>query len=433
VARTPPGATIVAMAESTVRWLRGALVGRRRVLEDRLIRLDGERIGWIGSPADHPSGARAAERVDGLLAPALLDVHCHGGGGNDVHGPGVDALTSGGPEVIAATVEALHGFAAFQSSRGVTAVLPTAVSLPLPALRTWLLAVAEVRRQQHEAATARRAAAATGRRLGWSAWPEAVILGANLEGPALADTRRGAHDPRALIAPATLLEFIETEPGLFDPVRIVTVAPEGAGGMALVTALAGRGIVASLGHTAADTATIEAAVGAGARSTTHLFNAMPPLHHRDPGLPGVALAGPDLSVELIADGIHVHPMLFAALERAVGDRLLLVSDAIAVAGYLSEGELELGGLKVTVRGPEARLADGTLAGSVTPLDAAMVRAIAAGIPIPAAIRAASTAPARLIAARDRGALRRGMQADLVVLDETGRVRATYLDGERLDA
>jgi N-acetylglucosamine-6-phosphate deacetylase len=420
------------MVDHGISWLRGALVGPRRVLEDRLVRLEDGRIAWIGRPVDDASGARAARPIDGLIAPALLDVHCHGGGGNDVLGPGVAALAEGGPEVVAATVEALRAFAAFQSSRGVTAVLPTAVSLPLPALRTWLLAVAEARRRQQEDAAARQAVLASGRRqAGWAAWPEASILGANLEGPALADARRGAHDPRAIVPPRALLDLVEAEPGLFDPVRIVTVAPEGSGGMELVSALEGRGIVASLGHTAADTGTILAAVAAGAESTTHLFNAMPPLHHRDPGLPGVALAGPELRVELIADGVHVHPMLFAALARAVGDRLVLVSDAIAAAGY-GDGELDIGGLHVTVRGAEARLDDGTLAGSVTPLDIGLVRAIEAGVPLPAAVHAAATAPARLIGARDRGALRAGMRADLVVLDEAGRVRATCLAGGWLE-
>jgi len=307
-------------AAASPRWIRADIVGPRRVLEDRLLRLEDERVAWVGPAASDAAGRRAAERIDGLLAPAYLDVHCHGGGGVDVLGPGIDALASGTARAVEETVVALRAFAAFEARRGVAAVLPTTVSIPIPALRTWVTAVGRARESQQRDVAA-------GRRL-----DEAEILGANLEGPALAESRRGAHDPAVLVAPLALLDALTADPAAWRPVRIVTVAPEGDGGLALVRELARRGIVASLGHTAAGTDIALAAYEAGARSTTHLFNAMPPLHHRDPGPIGVALAGERIHAELIADGLHVHPMLIAPLARALGDRLLFVSDSIMAAG-----------------------------------------------------------------------------------------------------
>jgi N-acetylglucosamine-6-phosphate deacetylase len=416
--RPPDLQEIRVAVRSDRRWLRGDVVGRRRIVADRLIRLEGERVAWMGTPAEDPAGARAAELVDGVLAPAYVDVHCHGGGGIDVHGPGIDALAGGGPAVIAETVDALRAFAAFEASRGVAAVLPTAVTIPIPALRTWVRAVGE-------AVEGQRRDIVAGRTL-----LEARILGANLEGPALSEPRRGAHDPAMLVPPQALLDaFIDT-PAEWRPVRIVTVAPEGPGGLELVRMLTGRGIIVSLGHTTADTALALEAYEAGARSTTHLFNAMASLHHREPGPVGVVLGHPTAHAEIIADGIHVHPMLLPPIARALGDRLLYVSDGIPAAG-MGDGELRVGTLHVTVRGPEARLDDGTLAGSVTPLDGGVEQAVRSGVPLPAAVAAASLVPARLIGAGGRGAIRRGARADFVVLSPQGQRMQTILGGRDL--
>lgn len=395
-----------------------------RIVEDGLLRIDADQIGWIGRAADEPAGARAAERLEGVLAPGYVDVHCHGGGGVDVLGPGIEALLRGGRQVVEETAAALRAFAAFEARRGLAAVVPTAVTIPLDAIPTWLAAV-ELARQGQEAD--RRRAVAAGR----SGPLEAAVVGANLEGPALAHGRHGAHDPALLVSPGWLLDRLAGEPLTRRVLRVVTLAPEGEGGLEAVAAFARLGVVVSIGHTNASTEVARAAYRAGARSTTHLFNAMPPLHHRNPGPAGVALADRRAFAELIADGIHVDPLLFDPLIRALGSRLLFVSDAIALAG-LGDGTTRLGPLEVTVRGREARLPDGTLAGSVTPLDEAVVVAVEAGLPLPRAVAAATRTPARLLGLRRHGLLRVGARADLVLLDERGRRRRSCVGGEWIE-
>lgn len=405
------------------RWLRAALLRGERIVEDGLLRLDGERIGWVGRATDDERGARAAERLDGVLTPGYVDVHCHGGGGIDVLGPGIEALVEGGPWVIGETADALRAFAAFEATRGLAAVVPTAVTIPLEAVPTWLRAVELARRRQ---AADRRAARLAGR----SEPAEATILGANLEGPALAHGRHGAHDPALLVTPRRLLERLSDEAVARRILRVVTIAPEGEGGLEAVAAFARLGVVVSVGHTDASTAMARAAYAAGARSTTHLFNAMPPLHHRAPGPIGVVLAEEGVFAELIADGIHIDPLLFRPLFRLLDRRLLFVSDAIPLAG-LGDGTGRVGPLEVTVRGREARLPDGTLAGSVTPLDEAVAVAVGAGVPLGRVLRAASWTPARLLGLRGVGALRVGTRADLVLVDDAGRRRGVFLGGERV--
>ncbi len=393
-------------------------------MDDGLVRIDADRIGWIGRPGEAPDGARAADRIDGILAPGYVDVHCHGGGGIDVLGPGIEALLRGGRRVVAETADALRAFAAFEARRGVAAVVPTAVSIPLEAIPTWLRGVALARRLQ---AAERRRAVAAGR----PGPAEAAILGANLEGPALAHGRRGAHDPAFLVTPRRLLERLAGETVARRVLRIVTIAPEGDGGLEAVAALARLGVVVSVGHTDASAPVARAAYAAGARSTTHLFNAMPPLHHRAPGPIGAVLADGRAYAELIADGVHVDPLLIAPLVRIFGRRLLFVSDAIALAGF-GDGTTRIGPLEVTVRGREARLADGTLAGSVTPLDEAVSVAVGAGVPLPRALAAASEVPARLLGLGRVGALRPGARADFVVVDEAGQRRQVVLGGEAVE-
>ena len=334
-----------------------------------------------------------------LLAPGFVDVHVHGWGGHDAMGDRA----------------ALDGMAQALAGRGVTSFLPTAVSAPLPELaafadrvRAWLpLAPVD----------------------------GAAPLGFNLEGPFLADARRGAHDPAFLMDPADIPAG-ELDP-LLDGLKVITVAPERPGALAFIAALRARGVAVSMGHSAATLEEARAGYAAGGSTTTHLFNGMTGLDHRAPGLAAAALLDDDAYVELIADGLHVHPGLWPLIARLKpADRLLLVSDAILLAGSataLVGGRARVGTLEVEVREERVTLVGTTtLAGSVIALDDAVRNMVAAGIALPVAIAAASTNPVAMLGETDRGRLAVGMRADIVALDDALRVTDVWLAGRRLD-
>jgi N-acetylglucosamine-6-phosphate deacetylase len=209
----------------------------------------------------------------------------------------------------------------------------------------------------------------------------------------------------------------------------VTLAPEIPGGLDAVALLATAGVVVSVGHTDADAETTTRAIEAGARYATHLFNAMPPLGHRDPGPVGALLADPRTTLGVIVDGHHLDPLVVGVVARAAVGRLSLVSDAIAALG-LADGRHRLGERSVEVAGGTARLADGTLAGSVVGLDAG-VRAVAEITGSPRqAVEAVTAVPARLLGLDDgRGVLQPGGRADIVLLDTALEVRGTIIGGE----
>jgi N-acetylglucosamine-6-phosphate deacetylase len=259
-------------------------------------------------------------------------------------------------------------------------------------------------------------------------WRGAVPVGVHLEGPFLSPAKKGAHPEVLLQAPSLAAVDGWSRPA---GVAIVTLAPDLPGAHEVLEALALRGVVVSLGHTPASAAQASAAVDLGARWVTHLFNAMAPLHHREPGLPGVALADERLHVGLIPDGIHVHPQVVAMVQRTLGDRLTIVTDAVAALG-MPAGRHTLGRAEVTVGDDGVRLADGTLAGSNLPMDQG-VRNLAAfsGCPPEVAVHAASTGPATLLGDTIRGALAPGARADLVLLTDDLHLVATVVGGEVL--
>ena len=330
------------------------------------------------------------------IAPGLVDVHVHGWGGHDAMGDR----------------DALDGMARALLRRGVTSFLPTAVTAPLDDLT----AFAERVRSWMPSAP------------GDGAEP----LGFNLEGPFLADARRGAHDQMQLRAPADVSpETIET---LTDGLRLLTVAPELAGATDLIGALSRAGVAVSLGHSAALVDEARKAFAAGASSTTHLFNAMSGFEHRSPGLAVAALLEDDAYVELIADGIHVHPTLWELITRLKPvDRLLLVSDAVPLAGT-GDGRGRIGSLSVDVDGWRCTVVGtDTLAGSVIALDTAVRNVVATGVPLPAAVAAASRNPLALLGITDRGRIAVGQRADLVELDDGLVVHRVMRRGTSIDA
>jgi N-acetylglucosamine-6-phosphate deacetylase len=326
-----------------------------------------------------------------VVAPGFVDIHVHGFGGHDAMGGR----------------EALDGMARALLRRGVTSFLPTAVTAPLDALgrfaddvRSWMAS-----------------APADG----------AQPLGFNLEGPFLAEARKGAHDSAALREPAhvTAEELAPMREGL----RVITIAPELPGALDLVRSFASSGVVVSLGHSAASVEVARLGYAAGARSTTHLFNAMSGIDHRAPGLALAALLDDDVFVELIADGYHVSRELWPLVARLKPlSRLLLVSDALAMAGT-SAGRGWIGSLACEVVDGRAVLAGtDTLAGSVIGLDDAVRNLVEAGIPLHHVMAAASTYPLDLLGETDRGRIAVGQKADLVELDPGLRVDRVLVAG-----
>ncbi len=304
-----------------------------------------------------------------LLAPGFIDLQVNGVADIDVgvaDGDDWDRLD----ELLAAT--------------GVTAWLPTLVSQPLPRYAAPLERIARARDR-------------------FGAHP--TVLGAHLEGPFLGG-RTGAHDRRAIV-PVDLGWLA----GLGDVVALVTLGAEAVGAVDAIRHLAGRGIVVSIGHSGASLDGATEAFDAGATMVTHLFNAMGPLHQREPGVAGAALADDRVTAGLIADLVHVHPALVRTAFRTKGaGRIALVSDAVAWRAR------HLAALDIALVDGAPRLADGTIAGSALTMDAAVRNVVdAAGVPLADALVAAATTPADVLGDRSRGRLAPGSRADLVVL------------------
>lgn len=336
-------------------------------------------------------GDAAVVDAEGLVvAPGFVELQCNGAGGFD--------LTAG--------PEHLWDVAALLPRWGVTSWLPTIVTSPESTRQRALQVLREGPPDDG---------------------PRAVPLGYHFEGPFLSPERKGAHAVQHLRRPeVAAVEGWTTDAG----VVLVTLAPELPGALDVLRTLVDRGIVVSLGHSTATAAEATAGVDAGARWATHLFNAMPPLHHRDPGLAGVALTDERLAVGVIADGLHMHPLMVDLAWRALGERLTLVTDAVAALG-MPPGLIRLGDMEALADDEGVRLADGTLAGSNLSMDRAVANLMAfAGVDLLDAVAAVTAAPASLLGIEDeRGVVAPGSRADLAVLDEELDVVATLIGGE----
>ncbi len=400
MSRSPGGATTDPDGSVALRFVRGTLVTPTGPVAGDLVVRDGRITQVGGVEATSHTGVpvrRDADEVvvdvDGLLvAPGFLDLQVNGGHGID--------LTS----ELTAQPTRLFELGRRLPAQGVTAFLPTIVSAPPGCV---------------DAAVAALDTAPPG-------YLGAAALGVHAEGPMLAPAKRGTHDPRYLRAPApSVIDGWSRDTG----VVMVTVAPELPGALAVIRELTARGVVVSIGHTAASYEATIAAIDAGARGGTHLFNAMAAWTARDPGPVAALLADPRPVLGLIVDGIHLHPGTVAAVWRAVGpDRVVLVTDAVALAGS-EEGSAVLGGRRVAVTDGVVRDEDGALAGSVLTLDRALRALVAATGTDPwLALRTVTAIPAALLGVEDRGALRPGARGDLVVLTPDLEVVATFVGG-----
>jgi N-acetylglucosamine-6-phosphate deacetylase len=336
---------------------------------------DGSVVGY-GLPGPHGRG---------IAAPGFVDLQVNGFGGVDF----LDADTAAYGRAGDALLET-----------GVTAYLPTLIT---SAEDETLAAMREVP-------------------LGES---RPRILGMHLEGPFLSPSRLGTHEASARRDPDLALLERLLDAG---PVRLMTLAPELPGADALIDRLLERGVAVSLGHTDATAAQANAAFDRGVRSVTHLFNAMRPFLHRDPGVAGAALARDDVVVSIILDGIHLAPETALVVWRAAGGRLALVTDAITAAGG-ADGSYSFGNLDVEVHEGTVRGPDGVLAGSVLTMIEAVRNLHALGVPLEDALVAASATPARVLGDLSLGRIGIGLPADLVVLDDNLEIERVFVGGE----
>lgn len=391
--------------------LRGTAVLEQGLVPDALVLCAGERILWAG-PAAHapaellPEDSRVREH-DGLILPGLVDLHCHGGGGASFPD------SEGAEEMLAAVLE--------HRRHGTTSLVASLVTADAATLREKVAQLAGLHR-------------------------DGEIAAIHLEGPFLSEARRGAQNPAHLTDgdPALVRELAEIAGGAL---ATMTVAPEAAGADEVIDALASSGAVPSLGHTdggsAEMTRAVDRSIAALRRrrgrsplpTATHLFNGMRPIHHRDPGPALAALDAAsrgEMVVEVIADGVHLDARTVAhVFSIAAEDCVVLVTDAMAAAG-MADGRYRLGALDVTVEEGVATLTEGgAIAGGTAHLvEVLRLAVLEAGVELVAAVRAASTVPARVLGLEDEiGSLATGRRADVLMVDRALRP-VTVLRGGR---
>jgi N-acetylglucosamine-6-phosphate deacetylase len=354
--------------------VQAALVGELLVTGDVEI-VDG-RVSGVGLSS--PNGR-------GIAVPGFVDVQVNGFGGVDFLETDGDGYSRAGEALL---------------ETGVTSFLPTLITAPEEDL---LAALAEV------------PAAPVGPR----------ILGVHLEGPFLAARRLGTHRADGRRDPdAAMLERLLAA----GPVRMMTLAPELPGGLELIDDLVARGVTVSCGHSDATADQATAAFDRGARMVTHLFNAMRPFNHREPGIVGAALVRDDVFVEIILDGIHLAPATAALVWRAAAGRVALITDAVAAASG-NGGAYSLGSVELLVQDGAVRAPEGMLAGSLLTMIQAVRNLHALGASLEDALSAASAVPARALGLQDIGRLGVGLPADVVVLDDNLEIESVFVGGQ----
>ncbi|MDH2423860.1 N-acetylglucosamine-6-phosphate deacetylase [Sphaerisporangium sp. TRM90804] len=352
----------------------------------RVVTPGGVHEGWItieDGRFTHIGRGRAPRDGHGLagryVVPGFVDIHTHGGAGG--------SFPSGDQEQA-------RRAAAFHAGHGTTTIMASLVTAPLADIARATAALAEL-------------------------CDDGLLAGVHFEGPYIAAARCGAHNPTQLRdpSPAELTELLKAGHG---HVRMLTIAPELPGALDTIAAAVSEGVIAALGHSDATYEQAVTGIEAGCTVATHLYNALPPLHHRDPGPIAALLSDERVTVELINDGVHAHPAMIRLAGTLAGPaRTALVTDAMAAAG-MGDGTYRLGSMEVEVAGGAARLVEGgAIAGSTLTMDVAFRRTVReAGFTVPEASAMASLTPARVLGLDDRvGSIAVGKDADLVVLDE----------------
>jgi N-acetylglucosamine-6-phosphate deacetylase len=366
-------------------------------IESPLVTVEDGHIAALRSRSDAEIPAGQLLNFPGLiLAPGFIDIHIHGGAGRDA---------------MEASESALEQIELQLVKHGVTAYLPTTVTAPqeriLKALGGLGKLIATANKNQGRAAP----------------------LGIHLEGPFISHEKRGVHPPENLVSPSPRAfdRFWQASAG---NIRMMTIAPELPGAAETIQHGRTLGVHSSLGHSNATYQQAQLGISAGADHATHTFNAMRTLDHRDPGILGAVLENDELTADIIADGIHVHPSVLALFLRAKGtDRAILITDAISATG-MPDGIYSLGGLEVQVSNGRCEY-QGKLAGSVLTLDRAIRNVMSfAGWQLQQAVRLATLNPAQRLGITDkRGLLAPGRRADLTVLTAEGHVAHTIIGGE----
>lgn len=333
--------------------------------------------------------------TDGIVVPGFIDEHIHGAGGADA---------------MDGTVEALQTISEFLAREGTTGFLATTMTQSPENITNALKAVKKVREKGE--------------------YKGAEVLGVHLEGPFISPKHVGAQPLEYVATPdAELFDKYNEASG--NSIKIVTLAPEVEGGLGLVKHLSNIGVVASVGHTGGKYADVVNAVAAGATNVTHTYNAQTGLHHREAGVVGAAMLLDELNCEMICDTIHVSvPAIKLVIKNKPHDKYTLITDAMRAKG-MPDGKSELGGQEVFVNNGEARLADGTLAGSVLKMNVAVKNLVEkAGVPLTDAIDFATYNPAKNIGVlNERGTIEVGKRADLTVLNSDFEVLYTLVNGK----
>lgn len=356
--------------------------------------LEEGHIAAMGEGLPPPAGAEVMDLAGLSLVAGFIDLHVHGGGGFSL---------------MTEDAEEIRSYARWVVSKGVTSFLVTLAAASRPQMERWLATVSVLEEE-----------------VDGGAHP----LGAHLEGPFLNPKHRGALVPAALRPPdvAELLAYVQTAGGRL---KVIVVAPELPGAAEVISVAREQGLVVSMGHTDATYEEAREAISRGVTQATHCFNAMRPFHHRDPGCLGAILASPQVTAELIGDGVHVHPGAMALLLRAKGPlRTMLVTDGVAPSG-LGSGTYSFGGRPIAVKGGVFTLPDGTISGSVATMDQMVRNLVELGlVSLQEASRMASLNAATVLGLdRRKGRVASGYDADLVALDESLEVTMTFAGGQ----